>query len=195
MEEFLGCCVASASISIAAGEEASMSMEIIAKKSESRATSITPTYNTSQTQVYHYEAGTLAFNGQTYTIKSFDFSVDNALERRNVLGSKETASPDVNSFRDCTIAVELDVLTAQENLLYEAALAGTESSVLIHFSQTSGTDNMSFYLNNAIITDITEPLNTVGRLSISCTFTALTGAATEAWKIEVTNNQANDWTS
>ena len=195
MEEFLGCCIASASISIAAGEEATMSMEVIAKKSELRTSSITPTYNTTQTQVYHYEAGTLSFNGVAYECRSMEFSVENSLERRNNLGSKLTASPDVTDFRDCTISVELDTTDAQANLLYNAALDGTESQVLIHFSQTGGSDIMSFYLINAIITDVSQPLNTVGRLSTSCTFTALAGASTEAWKSEVTNNQANDWSS
>ena len=182
MEEFLGCVIASASISISAGEEATMSMEIIAKESETRAASITPTYNTTQTQVYHYEAGTLSFNGVAYECRSMEFSVENSLERRNNLGSKLTASPDVTDFRDCTITVELDTTNAQQNLLYNAALSGTESQVLIHFSETGGSDIMSFYLINAIITDVSEPLNTVGRLTTTCTFTALAGASTEAWK-------------
>ena len=195
MEEFLGCVISSATISIAAGEAASMSMEVIAKKSMSRAGSITPTYNATQTQVYHYEAGTLAFNGVAYECRSMEFSVENSLERRNILGSKETASPDVTDFRDCSITVTLDTTDAQANLLYNAGLDGTESQVLIHFNQTGGSDVMSFYLINAIITDVSQPLDTVGRLQTTCTFTALAGASTEAWKIEVTNNQANDWTS
>tara|TARA_Y100001963_G_scaffold159863_1_gene265801 strand:+ start:1723 stop:2694 length:972 start_codon:yes stop_codon:yes gene_type:complete len=196
MEEFLGCCASSGTISITAGEEATISMEIIAKTSNARDSSITPTYNTTQTNVQHYEAGTISFNGVNYEVNSMEFSVENSLERRNILGSKFTASPDVTSFRDCTITVEMVVQNAQANNLYNASIAGTESPVIIHFSETGGTDIMSFFLNNAIITDISEPLNTVGRLTVSCTFTALASpSGTAAWKIEVTNNQPNDWDS
>lgn len=184
-EVFTGCMINSGTISITAGEEASLSLDIIAKDSAARASGLTPTYNTTQKRVQHYETSVdLTFNGQTYKVRSFEMTIENSLERRNVLGSKLTESPDVTDFRSVVVSVELD---AQNNNLYNAMLAGTESSLVIKFDETGSTNYMEFTLNNSIITDYSDPISTVGRLSQSVTFTALAGASTEALKLEIQN--------
>ena len=191
-ETFLGMTCSSASISVAAGEEMTLSMEMIGYDSQARASSITPTYNATQKQVYHYESGLISFNGQNYSIRSMEFSCDNALERRNVLGSKLTASPDSTGLRTASINVEMDIEVATENLLYNAAIAGTESAVEITFTETGGSGNsMVFRLNNAIISEISEPLNTIGRLSRTVNFEALATASANAWKITIVNGQSS----
>ena len=126
----------------------------------------------------------LTFNGVTYDIRSMEISVDNKLERRNVLGSKLTLSPDVTDYREMTMTVEMDL---EDNLLYTAFLAGTESSVETVFTQTSGTNLIAFAFRNAIITDYSDPISTVGRLTRSVTFTALAPASAGAFKIEIQN--------
>lgn len=185
-EVFTGCMINSGTISITAGEEASLSLDIIAKDSAARtAPALVPTYNATQKRVQHYETIVdLTFNGVTYKVRSFEMTIENSLERRNVLGSKLTESPDVSDFRSCVVSVELD---SENNNLYAAMLAGTESSCVIKFKETGSTNYMEFTLNNSIITDYSDPISTVGRLSQSVTFTALAGASTEAFKIEINN--------
>jgi type VI protein secretion system component Hcp len=72
-------------------------------------------------------------------------------------------------------------------------LAGTESSVLLKVTETGGTNYMEIQLKNAIITDYSDPLSTVGRLTQSVTFTGLASSTTEALQVEIQNtlNAAN----
>ena len=184
-EVFTGCKINSGTISITAGEEASLTLDIISQDSATRTTALTPTYNTTQKRVQHYETSVdLTFNGVTYKVRSFEMTIENSLERRNVLGSKVTLSPDTSDFRSVSVSVELD---AENNNLYNAMLAGTESSLVIKFDETGSSNYMEFSLNNSIITDYSDPISTVGRLSQSVTFTALAGASTEALKLEIQN--------
>mgnify|MGYP001321256089 CR=1 FL=1 len=190
-EVFKGCMVSSGTLSLNAGEEMQLSLDLIAQDSAARTTQPTPTYNASQKQIYHYEVTTdLSFDSQSYKVRSFELTVENSLERRNVLGSKLTLSPDVTDYRTVTISVELD---AETNALYNAMLAGTESSVLLKVTETGGTNYMEIQLKNAIITDYSDPLSTVGRLSQSVTFTGLASSTAEALQIEIQNtlNAAN----
>ena len=184
-EVFTGCMVSSGTLSLNAGEEMQLSLDLIAQDSAARTTKPTPTYNASQKQIYHYEVTTdLTYNSQSYKVRSFELTVENSLERRNVLGSKLTLSPDVTDYRTVTISVELD---AETNALYNAMLAGTESSVELKVTETSGTNYMEIKLKNAIITDYSDPLSTVGRLSQSVTFTGLASSTAEALQIEIQN--------
>ena len=190
-EVFSGCMVNSGTLSLSAGSEMVLSLDLIAQNSAARAAKPVPTYNATQKQIYHYEVTTdLTFNGVTYKVRSFEMTVENSLERRNVLGDKKTLSPDVTDYRSVTISVELD---AETNALYNAMLAGTESSVLLKVTETGGTNYMEIQLKNAIITDYSDPLSTVGRLSQSVTFTGLASSTTEALQVEIQNtlNAAN----
>ena len=186
-ERFLGLVVSSGTISVEAGGEMTMSLEFIGKTADARTTSLTsPTFSTAK-QVYHYEAGTLSFNGVNYSVRSFEFTVDNKLERRNVLGSKLTESPDVTDFRECSISVELDVDSTTENNFYTAALAGTESAVSITFTQSGASNTINFTLNNSIISDYSDPISTVGRLTRNVTFQCLAAPTNFGFKITVVN--------
>lgn len=186
-ETFTGCKIASGTLSLNAGEEMQLSLDIIAQDSATRTTAPVPTYNTTQRQIFHYlVSNTLFFNGQSYNVRSFELTVENSLERRNVLGSKLTLSPDVTDFRTITISVELD---AVDNSLYNAMLNGTESAMDIIMTDDDGSGNsMTIKFNNSIITEYADPINTVGRLSQTVTFTALASDTLEALRITIQNS-------
>ena len=188
MEKFLGCKVASGTISVEAGSEMTLSLEIIAKTSDTRASGITPTYNTAVKQVYHYESGGLSWNGNTYYIRSMEISVDNKLERRNLLGSKLTYEPDSTDYREITMSCELDL---EDNNMYNDMINGTESAIEIIFTETGSSHNINFIFQNAIITDYSDPISTVGRLTRSVTFQALSSTTTEAFKIRILNSNSS----
>jgi type VI protein secretion system component Hcp len=187
LERFLGLKVASATINVEAGSEMTMSMELIGKTSDARTSGITANY-ASHAQIYHYEAGGLTWNGNTYYVRSMEISIDNKIERRNLLGSKQTYEPDSTDFREITMTCELDL---ENNNLYNDMIAGTESAAEIVFTQTGGSNTCGFKFNNAIITDYSDPISTVGRLTASVTFTALSTTTTEAFKVRLVNTNAS----
>ncbi len=188
MEEFSGLKVSTASIDVSNGTEAVMSMELIGKTGLTRGSKITPTYNAAAQQVYHYQGGQLTFDGNSYHISSMSISIDNKLSRRQVLGSLLTLEPDVTDFRDIQMSVSL---TAENNNLYNAMLAKTEGAVEVVFTKTGSTDQMIFRFQNAVITDYSDDIGTVGIIEQSVTFAALATNTTEAFKITLKNQNAS----
>ena len=85
VETFEGVMVTSMTISCEAGAEATASFEVIAETAAARTTAITPSFGDGA-QVFHHQAGTLSYNSNTYTVRSFEFTIDNKLERVNNLG-------------------------------------------------------------------------------------------------------------
>tara|TARA_R100001086_G_scaffold66904_1_gene31190 strand:+ start:11813 stop:12778 length:966 start_codon:yes stop_codon:yes gene_type:complete len=187
-EDFLGLKVSTASISVEAGGEMTLSMELIGKTADARTTGITgETFSTAE-QVYHYEGSTLTFNGVSYNIRSLNLNIDNKLSRRNVLGSRQTLSPDVTDFREATMQVDLDL---EDNNLYNAMLNKTESTLTCQFTQEGSTNFIELQFLNSIITDYDDSISTVGRITRSVTFTALAGASSEALRISVRNTNSS----
>jgi hypothetical protein len=188
MEEFSGLMISSAEISVETGAEAVINLETIGKTGQTRTTKITPTYNATAAQVYHYEGSQLTFNGVSYHINNMNISIDNKLSRRQVLGSLLTLSPDVTDFREITMSISL---TATNNNLYNAMINKTEGPVEVVFTKSGTSDTMGFKFNNAIITDYSDDIGTVGRIDQNVTFTALATNVAEAFRIRLVNQNAS----
>ncbi len=192
MEEFKGCMVSSMTISCASGEEARLSCDIIGQDSAARAGSISPSYG-SGTQVLHNQSTASALrytpNGgaiQNYTLRSFEFTLDNKLERRDKLGSLLTASPDVTDIREVTVSCVADL---EDETIYNHHLDGTSGEVLIKF--TSGSDEFNIILFNAVVMEYSDEVTSVGRLERSFTFKGFADSSNEACKILVVNDEAS----
>lgn len=187
VEKFEGVMVTSMTISCEAGAEATASFEVIAETASARTTAITPSFGDGA-QVFHHQAGQMDFNGSSYTIRSFEFTVDNKLERVNNLGSKLTGQPQISDVREVTITATLDL---EDNDLYNAQLAGTQSDVTLTF--TSGSDSLTFLLRNAKITEYSDDVTSFGRVERTVTFYGLAdlGAAETAFKLTMVNDAAN----
>ncbi len=182
-EKFEGCMVSTMSISCEAGAEASASVEFIAETAATRTTAITPSFGTGA-QVFHHQAGTLSYNSNTYTVRSFEFSLDNKLERVNNLGSKLTGQPQISDVREVMITCTLDL---EDNNLYNSQLAGDSSDVELAF--TSGTDSITFLLRNAEIVDYSDDVTSFGRIERTVTFMGIAGSNT-AFKITMINDDS-----
>lgn len=182
-EKFEGCMVSTMSISCEAGAEASASVEFIAETAATRTTAITPSFGTGA-QVFHHQAGTLSYNSNTYTVRSFEFSLDNKLERVNNLGSKLTGQPQISDVREVMITCTLDL---EDNNLYNSQLAGDSSDVELAF--TSGTDSITFLLRNAEIVDYSDDVTSFGRIERTVTFMGIAGSNT-AFKITMVNDDS-----
>jgi hypothetical protein len=184
-EKFEGCLINTMSISCEAGAEASASFEIIAETAGARDSAITPTFGDGS-QMFHHQAGVLAFNGVDYTVRSFEFSLDNKLERVNNLGSKLTGEPQISDVREVMITATLDL---SDNNLYNAQLANTQSDVTLTF--TAGADSCAFLLRNAKITEYSDDVNSFGRIERTVTFMGLATTSETAFKITIINDDAS----
>jgi hypothetical protein len=187
VETFEGVMVTSMTISCEAGAEASASFEVIAETASARTTAITPSFGDGA-QVFHHQAGSLSYNSNTYTVRSFEFTIDNKLERVNNLGSKLTGQPQISDVREVTITCTLDL---DDNNLYNSQLAGDQSDVSLTF--TAGADSMTFLLRNAKITEYSDDVTSFGRIERSVTFYGLAniGASETAFRLTMVNDAAN----
>jgi len=186
-EVFLGCKVASMSISGSAGEEVTASFELIAQDANARGSSTTSSFGSGR-QIFHYESGDLNYNSATYKMKSFELSLDNKLERRNVLGDKKTLEPITNDIREITLSVTLEM---EDNALYDAYLAGTQSDVEFAFTNSPDGDICNILIRNCYITDYDDAINTFGALERTMTFVGEGDSSNEPIRIRVTNNQSS----
>ena len=186
-EVFLGCKVASMSISGSAGEEVTASFELIAQDANARGSSTTSSFGSGR-QIFHYESGDLNYNSATYKMKSFELSLDNKLERRNVLGDKKTLEPITNDIREITLSVTLEM---EDNALYDAYLAGTQSDVEFSFTNSPDGDICNILIRNCYITDYDDAINTFGALERTMTFVGEGDSSNEPIRIRVTNNQSS----
>jgi hypothetical protein len=194
MELFKGLMVASMTISCAAGEEARLSCDLIGQDSDARAGSISPTFGTGA-QVLHNQCDTSALRYtpdggslQQFTLRSFEFTIDNKLEDRRTLGSLLTSSPAVTDIRDVTVSCVADL---EDETIYNHQLDGTSGTLSIQY--TSGTDQFIIILNNSFCVEYSDEVNSVGRLERSFTFKGLaasTGSG-EACQLQVINGDSS----
>ena len=186
MEQFKGCMISSMTISANAGEEAKLSCEVIAQTCNARTGGITATYGDGE-QVYHYQAGTMSYDSQTYSLYSFELTIDNKLETRYVLGSTLTASPDVNDIREVTLTVTCGL---EDQNIYDAHLNGTSSDLTFTF--VNGADEFQVYLYNAVCMEYNDDITTAGRLERTAVFKGFADAVQPgAVKIIIINQDSS----
>ena len=185
-EIFLGCKVASMNISGSAGEEITASFEIIAQDSQTRAAALSSSFGSGK-QMFHFECGNLSYSGNSFAMKSFEFTLDNKLERRNVLGDKKTLEPVVSDVKDVTLSVTLEM---EDNLLFDNFIAGTQSDAVFTLTNSDG-DACEITIRNAYVVDYDDPINTFGPIERSMTFVGESDAVDEAIQIKITNQQSS----
>lgn len=185
-EIFLGCKVSSMTISGSAGEEITASFDIIAQDAQARAAAYTSSFGSGR-QMFHFECGTLSYNSATYAMKSFEFTLDNKLERRNVLGDKKTLEPVVSDVKDVTLSVTLEM---EDNNLFDAYIAGTQSDVVFTLTNSDG-DACEITIRNCYIIDYDDSINTFGPIERTMVFVGESDAVDEAIQIKITNQQSS----
>ena len=185
-EKFLGCMVSSISFSGAAGEEIIMSVDFIAQDANARSSAASSSFGSGR-QVFHFEAGTLSFGGNTYNVRSFECTIDNKLARRQVLGDKKTLEPAISDVREAMFNLTLEM---EDDNLYNAQLADTTSDAVLVFTN-SDSDSITFTLKNAYITDYSDPVATFGALERSVTFMGEADSSNEAISIVIVNQQSS----
>ena len=187
LEEFLGCMISTLTISGAAGEEVMMNLDILAQSASAREAKISSSFGTGH-QIFHFEndSNKLAWNSANYAVKNFEFTLDNKLDRRNVLGSKQTLEPAISDVREVRLTVTLEM---EGNDLYNAMLAGTASDLSLKFDRTDA--SFEIILRNAYIVDYSDNVNSFGPLERSLTFVGESDASDEAFELIIENGEAS----
>tara|TARA_B100000035_G_C21018104_1_gene562875 strand:- start:412 stop:1371 length:960 start_codon:yes stop_codon:yes gene_type:complete len=188
MEKFTGVKISTMTISAEAGSEMTCSFDVLAKDGATRASNITftaPTFD----QVYHYEAGDLTLGGtlsiSTLAIRSFELTLDNKLDRRNLLGSKLTGEPVPTDVREVTMSITCDVT---DNTLYNDSLDGNSGDVSIEFTRSAETTHrFKIILDNATIEDYNDNITAFGRVERTFTIRGYGSASDAGLTIEIKN--------
>lgn len=192
MEEFKGCMVSSMSISCEAGGEMSGSFDLIAQNAASRSGNITSNFLAGDS-ILHFESGDLVLGGtlvpSSMTLRSFDLTLDNKLERKNVLGSKTTAQPVISDVREVTMSITADL---DDNSIYDSMLTGKSGDVSIQFTRTADTSHhFKIQLDNAIIEGYSDAVSAFGRVERTFTIRGLAGTSDDGLKIEIQNGNSS----
>jgi len=185
-EVFEGCRIAKATFKIEKGGLMRVACEIIAETSAGRTSAGSPVYTANDLDVLHHQAGTVGWNSQTYTPGDFEFTLDNKYARRQLLGSKLTKEPKPSAFVECKCKLGLEW---ENDNLWTALLADTESDLTLTFTGTSSR-TMLFTLHNAILEDVSDPVNAVGVVAQTGVFRGQSDGTDEGIKLTVANTQA-----
>jgi len=188
MEGFVGVKVSTMTISVEAGSEMTCSFDLICKDADARGANIpftAPTFD----QVYHYESGALTMGGTlsiaSLQIRSFELSLDNKLDRRNLLGSKLTGEPVPTDVREVTLSITCDVT---DNSLYADSLAGNSGDVSIEFTRSADTSHkFKILLDACTIEDYNDNITAFGRVERTFSLRGYASATDAGLTIEIKN--------
>lgn len=189
MEKFTGCKVSSMTISVEAGSEMTASFDIISKDAAARGALSPAIALPAHDEVLHFESGQLAF-GSSFTqtaldIRSLELTLDNKLDRRNLLGSKLTGEPVPTDVREVTMSVTCDL---SDNDVYNDSLAGTADDVSIRFTRTANnTHEFNILLSNANIEDYNDNITAFGRVERTFTIRGFANATNAGLTITIKN--------
>tara|TARA_R100000664_G_C2679416_1_gene88071 strand:+ start:83 stop:676 length:594 start_codon:yes stop_codon:yes gene_type:complete len=192
MEQFTGVMVSSMAISVAAGEEMTCSFDLIGKDSAARSTNITSSFSAGDS-VLHFEAEAISLGGtlapSTFELRSLELTLDNKLERKNILGSKLTGQPVISDVREVTMAITADM---DDNDIYVSQLDGKSGTVSIKFTSTANGDHhVIFTLTNAVIEDYSDGVTAFGRVERTFNIRGLASSTDNGLTIEIKNSNAS----
>lgn len=157
-EVYAGCKVARLALSVAPGGLLSCAASLIGKTSGGKVAPTTPTLPASPAYVSHAEAGAFTWNSLTFKVRSFGFTLDNRLARRDNLGSAQTDEPVITD--DVEVAWDL-AIEVEDDDAYAAFLADDRSDAAVTFTGPSS-QSLTFNLQNARIDAHSDPVNAAG---------------------------------
>ena len=181
-EVFEGCKISSMTMSVNSGECMMVSCDIIGETASARTTAGTPSYSGNENLIEHHHAGQLSFNSVSYDLSSFTLTVNNSLDRRQLLGSKLTSEPTRTDFMSVELSFDIEAV----DTLYTALLANTQGDVTITFT---GPDSrsMAFTIQNFYLNTVTDSISDAGIVTASCSGVAESDGTDEGLQIVVVN--------
>ena len=171
-------------LSCSPGQPMQMDLDFISETSQARGTAGTATYTT-DLLILASHAGSLAFGGDTFALKSMRLTLNNNLERREKLGALESQEPNRSDFAEVILEVELDAVSGSNDTLLADHLADTQGDAVITF--TSSPSIFEITVHNAYVVAASDPINGAGVISQSATLRGESDGTDLGLKIKVTN--------
>lgn len=195
-EIFEGCRFPSGTFSVSAGGVMQLELEVIAETSTEsgaespsvapRSAAGTPSFGSGDTPVLHSHAGTLSFNSVNYSLVDFSVTLNNALARRQLLGSAVTKQPLRSDFMSVEASLTLEV----SDTLYKAMvddISGQDAVITF----TSGSRTFAFTVQNAYLSAATDPVSSAGIVSQSISLVGQSDGTDEGLKVVINSGDVN----
>ena len=186
-EIFSGCKLSSMTMSLTSGEAMMLSFDVIGKTATgNRSSAGTASYGT-ENLILHNHCGQFAFNSVNYDLRSISITVNNALDRRQLLGSVLTSEPVRTDFMSVEVSFELEAVDS----LYEAMVAGTQGDATVTLTHPTVSNRvMAITLQNMYITAAEDSISDAGIVSVSCTGVCESDGTDEGLQIVLTNGDS-----
>ena len=132
-QDISGALVNRMTLSIRAGEVATIECEVIGKTS-ARGNPGSPSITYPEPVLYH-QAGNISWNSASYDGNALELTINNGLARRRNIGNLKTARPHPSTLREIMVALTRDYC---DDTLIAALTAQTESDLTVTMTGTSG---------------------------------------------------------
>jgi len=187
-EVFEGCKISSMTMSVNAGECMMVSCDIIGQTSAARGSAGTPSYSAQEHLIEASHAGQLSFNSVNYDLSSFTLTVNNSLDRRQLLGSVETSEPLRTDFMSVELSFEIEAV----DTLYTALLANTQGDAVVTFTHpTVSNRSMAFTIQNFYLNAVTDEISDAGIVTASCSGVGESDGTDEGLQIVSVNSNSS----
>lgn len=186
-EVFNGCRIDSFEWSVEAQQYAKLTLGIIGKSAAARGSAGTPSYGVSY-PVLHHHAGTLSFDGASYTCAKFAVKVANKLAPVTELGALSVGSLERGD--RCEVSFEAEILY-RGDALHTAQLAATQGDAAITFTDNVNSKDLTWTLHNATIHECSMPLDGVGVRRQRVVWRGYTDGTDEGLQLLITNAQSS----
>lgn len=187
-EEFLGGRVSKLSLECDPGKAMEVIYTLLCKTGNARASQSLPALSATQYPVLHHHAGTVSWNGNTYTLAKFGLSIDNKLPEIHELGSQFITEPPIVDFAD--VMLEAEIISRNDNA-YTGQLVGTQGDLTITFDDTANTKTMAFTLHNAVIEESTEAISGPGEIRLKVRWRGYAATSESGLSIAITNGNSS----
>lgn len=190
-EVYEGCMISKATFSCEAGGLMYLDLEFIGQTSAARAAKGTPAYNSSEELVKHHQAGTLAWNSRTLTLRSFRFVVDTKLAERQQLGAVTTGQPAPSAPWSIMLDAELDSDTSYGDGLYQDAHDDDQGDAVLTFTGPSSQALAFTAFNAKLMSSADTDISAVGVVNHTISLIGLTDGTDEGAKLVATNSSSS----
>ena len=179
-ETFEGTVFNTLTMSCAAGEHMSMTLDMMSETSSDTSPSLRARGNTGLTfsdpskenLVLHHHASTLGWNSQTFNLIDFEYKLENGLADRMRLGSLLTKQPVQSDYRTSTMTVTFETDDIQGYQQFIADTVGDAEVTFTNGASAADSRTMQFTLNDAYIETYTDEISETGLVTASVTFKA-----------------------
>ena len=187
-ELFSGCRITQLGISATVGDIARLTAQVIGGTAAARGAAPTPALSANYEPVLpSIQGGQFSFNSVNYDLIGLEITINRGLARRQEFGSLNTKQPTASNPIEVTATA---TLRYSADTMYTNQLAQIQSDATITFTG-NGNSAMTFTVQNALITNVSDPTNNFGDLTQTVELRALSDGTDEGISLAITNDDSS----